>query len=449
MKRAFPIDFQFGASTASYQIEGAVNKDGRGPSIWDTFSHTPGKVHKGDTGDVACDHYHRYEEDFDLLKQLHAKVYRFSVAWPRILPKGKGAINPQGLAFYDRLVDSVLERDVQPWVCLYHWDLPQALQDLGGWCNRDIQYWFRDYALTVAEKLGDRVKHFAMFNEACVTAWVGHGEGVHAPGIKNENAMFAATHHQNLAQGLAIHSLRQAHSDLQLGTVLNLTPAMAAKGGQAHEEAARWFDACWNLNFLDPLIKGGYPQLTQAALEEFIKPSDLSVIQQPIDFLGLNYYFKARLLANPDVPMGMEWEVPTDVPVSEMGWAIEAKPFYDQLMSLKEAYGNPRLFITENGGAFPDNQWEGGRIQDDDRIDYFHTYLGAVLDAIDQGANIEGYFLWSLLDNYEWACGYDKRFGVVHVDYESLKRTPKASFEYMAKVMEENALFEVRPVLAT
>ena len=224
---------------------------------------------------------------------------------------------------------------------------------------------------------------------------------------------------------------------------------MAAKGGQAHEEAARWFDACWNLNFLDPLIKGGYPQLTQAALEEFIKPSDLSVIQQPIDFLGLNYYFKARLLANPDVPMGMEWEVPTDVPVSEMGWAIEAKPFYDQLMSLKEAYGNPRLFITENGGAFPDNQWEGGRIQDDDRIDYFHTYLGAVLDAIDQGANIEGYFLWSLLDNYEWACGYDKRFGVVHVDYESLKRTPKASFEYMAKVMEENALFEVRPVLAT
>ena len=442
----FANNFLFGAATASYQIEGGINLDERGISIWDTFSKTPGKVFEGHTGDVACDHYHRYAEDFDYLTKLNADAYRMSIAWPRILPQGKGAVNPKGLAFYDRLIDALLERNIQPWITLYHWDLPQALQDLGGWCNRDIQHWFTDYALVVAKHFGDRVKHFGMLNEACVTAWVGHGEGVHAPGIQNVNAMLAATHHQNLAQGRAIAALRDLNLGLQLGTVPNMTPAMPAKNDQAHIEAAKWFDLCWNRNFMDPLLLGCYPEEILPKIQEFIHEGDMEIIQQPLDFLGLNYYFKARVEPDETAAVGVKWQVPTDVAVSEMGWAIEPDAFYDQLIELKEKYNNPNIFITENGGAFPDSKItqhdEKTYVQDDDRINYYHGYLSALLRAKSEGVNIKGYFAWSLMDNYEWACGYDKRFGLLHVNYETLERTPKASFNYLSKVFESKELIE-------
>jgi|GEM_PF-14689 len=440
MIRHFPEQFVFGVSTASYQIEGAAQKDGRAPSIWDTFSKTPGKVVNGDTGDEACDHYHRFSKDFEFLNQLNADAYRFSTAWPRILPQGTGQVNAKGLAFYDRLVDDLLQKKIQPWICLYHWDLPQALQDKGGWCNRDIQYWFTEYALIVAEHLGDRVKHFAMLNEACVTAWVGHGEGVHAPGLQDQHSMLAASHHQNLAQGRAISELRLAFPSLHLGTVLNITPGKAFVNDEAHKTAAQWYNACWNNNFVQPALLGRYPQATQAAMAKIIQSGDLDIIFQPLDFVGLNHYSCSRIAPDSTSATSTQYKEPIDVPLTDMGWGIEPQVFYNILMDLKNNYGNPPVYITENGGAFTDEVMSHGQVQDTDRIGLFHSYLNAMLDAIDQGANVKGYLLWSLLDNYEWACGYDKRFGIIHVDYNTQKRTPKASFDFMSQIMRHRVL---------
>lgn len=444
MSKPFPKGFTFGAATASYQIEGGANEGNRGLSIWDTFSHTPGKVFQGHTGDLACDHFHRYNEDFDYLQQLNVQAYRMSIAWPRIFPEGKGAPNPLGLAFYDRLFDSLLERHIEPWVTLYHWDLPQSLQDLGGWCNRDIQYWFRDYAVTIASHFGDRVKHFAMINEPNVTAWLGYGEGVHAPGLKNLNAMFAATHHQNLAQGRALATLRSLHSDLVLGCAPTFTPAIPAQPDTAHENAAHWYDNCWNRNFFDPLLLGTYPEETRPYLEEFIRESDMQLIHQKIDFLGVNYYCKARVAPDDNSAVRVKLVEAENTPLTDMGWAIEPEAFYEQLIEFKTRYNNPRIYITENGCACPDDQativGANTYVHDKDRIHFFYGYLEAMLRAINEGVNVQGYFAWSLMDNFEWACGYEKRFGLLHVNYETLQRTPKDSFRYLSKVMGSGTL---------
>jgi beta-glucosidase len=436
MRIAFPHDFVWGASTASYQIEGAVREDGRGASIWDTFSHTPGKVASGHTGDVACAHYHRYREDVALMAELGLDAYRFSVAWPRLFPEGRGRPNPRGRDFYDRLIDALLDAGITPWLCLYHWDLPQALQDKGGWRRRDIVDYFADYAVYVAESYGDRVEHFLMLNEPNVVALFGHLFGIHAPGEQDITAFAAATHHQNLAQGEALVRLRELGA-WQLGTVLNLQPVHPETKREEDVHAAQLFDAVWNRNFTEPLFYGCYPEPTQAMLAPYLKDGDLERIRQPIDMLGLNLYTRHLIRADPHSLIGIaQADPPDEARLTAMGWEVYPDALFEQLMELKERYGNPVVYITENGAAF-DDRLEGDQVDDRPRIRYFQRYLHAVHRALQQGANVKGYFVWSLLDNFEWAEGYHKRFGIVYVDYATQKRIPKASFGWWQETIRE------------
>lgn len=437
----FPKDFLWGASTASYQIEGAFDEDGRGPSIWDTFSHTPGKVANGDTGDVACDHYHRYPEDVALMKSLGIDAYRFSTAWPRLFPEGRGEVNPKGRDFYDRLIDAVLEAGIAPWLCFYHWDLPQALQDRGGWTERDTALHFVDYAAYVAEAYGDRVDHFVMMNEPNVVALVGHLFGVHAPGLRDLSAFGAATHHLNLAQGMALERLREGRSEWKLGTVLNLQPVHPASSEAGDEQAAALFDAVWNRNWLEPLFRGSYPFLTENLITPHLKDGDLRQVRQPLDFLGMNLYTRLRIEAHNGSLAGIrEAPAPEGAELTAMGWEVYPDALFDQLLDLKENYDNPPVYITENGAAFPDRVTDEGRIEDSDRIAFLEGYLEAAHRALEAGVNLKGYFVWSLLDNFEWAEGYDKRFGIVYVDYDTQQRIPKASFEWFGRVVNEGRL---------
>jgi beta-glucosidase len=434
----FPPEFLWGASTAAYQIEGAVRADGRGVSIWDTFSHTPGKVANGDTGDVACDHYHRYPEDVALMRELGLGAYRFSSAWPRLFPEGRGRANPKGRDFYDRLVDEVLASGIAPWLCFYHWDLPQALQDKGGWANRDTVHYFLDYAAYAAETYGDRVQHFLMLNEPNVVALLGHLLGVHAPG-RSDLAAFAATaHHLNLATGLGLSRLRAEGRGWQLGTVLNLQPVHPATDSEADGEAAAIFDAVWNRLYADPLLKGAYPERVRGMLEPYLQGGDLDAIHQPLDFLGLNLYTRMRVRADPGSLVGMSQAGPEPgAELTDMGWEVYPEALYEQLMDLKDTYGNPRVYVTENGAAYPDVPDARGRVEDAARVRYFEGYLAALLRARAAGANVQGYFVWSLLDNFEWAEGYAKRFGIIHVDYATQRRTPKRSYHWLQGVIRE------------
>jgi beta-glucosidase len=440
MRIEFPDDFVWGASTASYQIEGAAQEDGRAPSIWDTFSHTPGKVRDGHTGDVATDHYHRYRKDVALMAELGLDAYRFSTSWTRLFPQGRGRPNRAGRDFYDRLIDALLERGIAPWLCFYHWDLPQALQDKGGWTNRDIVHWFLDYAVYVAEQYGDRVKHFLMLNEPGVVALLGHLFGIHAPGLTDIGAYGAATHHQNLAQGVTIKALREMNTGWALGTVLNLQPVHPASDSEEDQQAAALFDAAWNRNYLDPLFKGEYPMLTLPMIMPYMRDGDSELTRQPVDFLGLNLYTRFRIEADQSSLVGIsEVPPPPDATTTEMGWEVYPRALYQQLVELKEHYGNPTVYITENGAAFPDAVDEHGHVEDYDRIRFFQRYLRATHRALQEGANVKGYFVWSLIDNFEWAEGYHKRFGLVHVDYDTLKRTPKASYDWFKEVIREHA----------
>ncbi len=435
----FPEGFLWGASTAAYQIEGAVHEDGRGSSIWDTFSHTRGKVRGGDTGDVACDHYHRYREDVALMRELGLDAYRFSSAWPRLFPTGGGRVNPKGRDFYDRLIDALLKAGIAPWLCFYHWDLPQALQDKGGWAERDTADYFADYAAYAAEHYGDRVRHFVMMNEANVVALLGHLLGIHAPGKTDLSTFAAAAHHLNLATGMALERLRSGAKDWRLGTVLNLQPVHPATESEADQQAARFFDAAWNRTFLDPLLRGAYPELTQTMLEPFIQPGDLEQIRQPLDFLGLNLYTRFLVRADPKSLVGMSQAAsPLGSELTAMGWEVYPDALFEQLIGLKENYGNPEVYVTENGAAFDDRLNAQGEVQDARRIAYFEGYLTALHRALEQGANVKGYFVWSLLDNFEWAEGYSKRFGLIHVDYETQRRTPKGSFEWFQRLIQQN-----------
>ena len=438
MENAFPADFVWGASTSSYQIEGAVDADGRGKSIWDVFSHTPGRVKGGDTGDIACDHYHRWREDVELLASGGFSAYRFSTAWPRILPAGAGAVEQRGLDFYDRLVDGLVARGVTPWLCLYHWDLPQALQDQGGWLNRDIAENFADYARVVARRLGDRVKHWAMFNEANIHALFGHGMGSHAPGLTGLPNMLAAIHHQNLAQGRALQALRAERAGLYLGTVANISPVRPSSDRDEDRHAAVRFDAFWNGVTLDPLFKGSYPAAAAADFAPLIVDGDLQTIRQPVDFFGINYYAPAYVADAPQSLFGAWFgAVPAGTRFTAIGWPIDPSGLTETLIRLRDDYGNPDVYVTENGACYDDPLAADGTVHDHDRVEYLRAHVAAARSALAAGVKLRGYLVWSLLDNFEWAEGYSRRFGIVHVDFASQKRTPKASFAFLADTIRK------------
>ncbi|MZF54330.1 beta-glucosidase [Streptomyces sp. SID5594] len=439
---AFPADFTWGVATAAYQIEGAVTEDGRSPSIWDTFSHTPGKVDNGDTGDTACDHYHRVPEDIGLIKQVGADAYRFSIAWPRVVPGGDGPVNKAGLDFYDRLVDGLLEAGVTPFATLYHWDLPQVLQDRGGWTVRETSEHFAAYASHVVERIGDRVKDWATLNEPLCSAWIGHLEGRMAPGLTDLTAAVRASYHLHLGHGLAVQAIRAASSDARVGIVNNLSPIVPASTSEADLAAARRADGHINRWWLDPVLGRGYPQdmVETYGVELPVRPGDLETIAAPPDWLGLNYYFRQIVTADPSGPAPGFTQVPVaDARHTYMDWEVYADGLEQLLLRLTEEYGVQRIYVTENGSAYQDTVAADGSVHDPERVAYLEEHLAACARAVAKGAPLAGYFAWSLLDNFEWAYGYDKRFGLVHVDYATQRRTVKSSGRRYAELIREHA----------
>ncbi|MDB5578682.1 MAG: beta-glucosidase [Bradyrhizobium sp.] len=430
---ALPASFKWGTSTAAYQIEGAVAEDGRAPSIWDLFSRQ-GRIANGDIGDVACDHYHRYREDVALMKRLGAQVYRFSVSWPRVLPQGRGQANSLGLDFYDRLIDELLRNGIEPWLCLYHWDLPQALDDMGGWQNRDIALWFADYAALMARRYGDRVRHFATFNEPNVATLFGYGMNWNAPGIADRKSFLQAAHHVNLAHGEGIRTLRALAPGALLGAIHNRQVCLPISAAPEDAVAANILDACWNRLYSDPQIHAEYPPELFEGVQEFIRPGDMARIAQPMDWFGLNHYCPIYARADRG-PLGFAWaDAPHDVPLTGVGWRIDPDAFRNEIIATHQRYKLP-IYITENGYGAHETLDETGGVNDSGRIAYFADYLKALEQAVASGADVRGYYLWSLLDNLEWGSGYSNRFGIVYVDYKTLKRVPKASFDWLAKLI--------------
>jgi beta-glucosidase len=425
----FPSDFTWGVATAAYQIEGAWNEGGKGESIWDRFAHTPGKVWQGHTGDVACDHYHRYRSDIALMQELGIQAYRFSISWPRVLPLGRGRANPAGIDFYDRLVDAMLAAGITPFATLYHWDLPQALQDIGGWAQRDVSTTFADYAALVVQRLGDRVRDWATFNEPWCVAFNGHDSGEHAPGLRDRKLALQVAHHVLLAHGLAAQAIRSTRSDVRVGIVLNLWPVEVVgddEAAQAEVEPVWQRNCAW---FLDPLYRANYPAEALAAYDALAPTpgaGDLSTIAQPLDFMGINYYNRMTLGAPGPIP-GAEY--------TEMGWEVYPQGLTRLLQRLHREYRLPPLYITENGAAFPDTVTAQGRVPDAQRLEYVRQHLLALHEAMAAGVDVRGYFVWSLLDNFEWAHGYGKRFGIVHVDYDTQARTIKDSGRWYSQVI--------------
>ncbi len=457
----FPDGFVWGTATAAYQVEGAADEDGRGPSIWDTFSHTPGNVFHGDTGDIACDQYHRLEEDLDLMTDLGLQAYRFSVAWPRIQPEGSGAPNQRGLDYYRRLVEGLRERSIEPALTLYHWDLPQALQDRGGWTVRETSERFAEYAGLVYEALGDSVGLWITLNEPWVSAWMGHAVGLHAPGIRDTAKALAATHHLLLGHGLALENLRSlGREENHLGITLNLSPVRPATGDSADAEAARRVDGNANRLYLDPLFRGSYPEdmlehYREASDFAFVEEGDLEKISAPIDFLGVNYYFRHTVVAGegePQLPtttrfadLGAATVLPPGLQTTAMGWPVEPDGLAELLVRIHREYARLPLYITENGAAFHDYVDPEGGVDDEERVAFLDAHFRAVHAAMEQGVDLRGYFVWSLLDNFEWAHGYSKRFGLVFVDYGTQRRIPKTSARWYRGVIERNGLPDESP----
>jgi beta-glucosidase len=437
----FPADFVLGVATAAYQVEGAVAEDGRGPSIWDTFSHTPGKVRAGDTGDVACDHYHRWESDLDLMKAMGLNGYRFSVAWPRVLPQGRGAVNARGLDFYDRLVDGLLQRGIAPYVTLYHWDLPQPLQDRGGWAARDTAAAFAEYAGIVAERLGDRVAGWVTHNEPWVVAFLGHLNGQHAPGATELGTALRVGHHLLLSHGLAARAVRAHTPRTPLGITLVLGPS-EPDSDRPEDRAAAWRqDGYQNRWFLDPVFGRGYPQdmldwwaPSAPQFKDCIQPGDLATIAAPLDFLGVNYYMRALVKHAPNAPLLDVQYLRPEGEYTHFDWEVYPAGIREVLLRVQRDYQPKAMYITENGAAFLDEVGPDGRVQDEQRRRYVERHLAACREAIQGGASLKGYFAWSLLDNFEWAEGYDKRFGLVRVNFETQQRTLKASGEWYGKL---------------
>lgn len=472
--QVFPPDFLWGAATASYQIEGAAREGGRTPSIWDTFSHTPGKVYAGHTGDVACDHYHRFREDIDLMSALGLGSYRFSVSWSRVQPTGQGPASRPGLDFYRRLVDTLLERGITPALTLYHWDLPQELEDAGGWPERGTAERFAEYAEIVAAALGDRVRIWTTINEPFCSAFLGYGSGVHAPGRTEPESVLKSAHHLNLAHGLAMQAWRAAlPASARLGVTLNPGVVRPLTGAPEDADAARRIDALHTRLFSGPLLHGVYPEDLQRDTAHvsdwsFVRDDDVATIHQPLDFLGLNYYTPTVVSAvTGDGPadghdshdshddhdghgvsehspwVGSADRVrfhPAPGERTDMGWVIDPTGLTELLSRFhREAPGLP-LYITENGAAFDDKADDSGAVHDPERISYLRGHLSAMHEAIRRGVDVRGYFLWSLLDNFEWSYGYSKRFGVVHVDFDTLQRTPKSSARWYAEVVGSGRL---------
>jgi beta-glucosidase len=442
----------WGTATAAYQVEGAVNEDGRGPSIWDTFSHTPGNVLHGDTGDIACDHYHRLEEDLELMTSLGVRAYRFSVAWPRIQPQGSGPANQKGLDFYRRLVEGLGERDIVPMLTLYHWDLPQALEDQGGWTSRETSERFAEYAGLVYEDLSDEVPFWITLNEPWVSAWLGHGIGVHAPGHRDTAKALAATHHLLLGHGFALDAMRASgREDNQLGVTLNLSPVRPSRDREADREAARRVDGQVNRLYLDAIFRGSYPEdiLENYRGESdfsFVRDGDLEKISAPVDFFGVNYYMRHMVreddTGTDDVFSSVRARalIPHNAERTAMGWPVESDGLREILVRLHEEYTSAPIYITENGRAAHDYVDPEGEVKDEERIAFLEAHFRAAREAMERGVDLKGYFVWSLLDNFEWAEGYSKRFGIVYVDYATQRRIPKMSARWYSEVIQRNDL---------
>lgn len=437
MTYTFPHNFLWGAATAAYQIEGAWNADGKGESIWDRFSHTPGKIEDGSTGDVACDHYHRFLQDITLMRRLGLRAYRFSTAWTRVLPAGRGQVNPPGLDFYDRLVDGLLAAEIEPFLTLYHWDMPYALHQAGGWVIRDTCYLFADYAALLAKRLGDRVKYWTTINEPSVIAIDGYLVGEHAPGVQDPKDAYQVAHHLLVAHGLAVQALRSINSALQLGIVLNQWAADPASDDPADVAASEQAWARSEPFYMDALFKAHYPLSAWelvAGAEPVIQAGDMALIAQKLDYLGLNFYSRNLVSAQ-----GVIAPVPGSE-YTEMGWEVCAPALRRLLNRLHAEYHLPSMYITENGAAFSDHLSPDGKIHDERRLDYIRQHLIQTRLAMQDGVDVRGYFVWSLLDNFEWAHGYARRFGIVHVDYETQKRTLKDSGDWYAGVIASNTV---------
>ncbi|MBN8504752.1 MAG: beta-glucosidase [Burkholderiales bacterium] len=423
----FPPDFVWGVATSAFQIEGAATWQGKGESIWDRFCRQPGAIADGSHGDVACDHLNRLDSDLDLIERLGVDAYRFSISWPRVQPDGRGAFNPQGMAFYERLVDGLLQRGIRPYLTLNHWDLPQSLQDSGGWAHRDTCYRFVQYARHMAQALGDRVAAITTHNEPWVMAVLGHESGVFAPGVRNRGTAMQVAHHLLVSHGLALQELRADGCKSRLGIVLNLSPIVPATASEADAAAARLEDGRSVRWYLDPLLRGEYPEDVWHHLgtdAPCVEHGDMELIATPMDFLGVNYYTRSVVSANGS------WNAKEHGgPLTDMGWEIVPQGLTQLLRRLQRDWSLPPLYVMENGAAFRDSL-QDGRVHDGNRVEYLSSHIDAVGRAIAQGVPVAGYMVWSLLDNFEWASGYAKRFGLVHVDYDSLARTPKDSFHW-------------------
>ena len=432
----FPDDFVWGVATSAFQIEGASDIDGKGPSVWDTFCKQPGAIADASDGTVACEHYQRYEQDLDMIAKLGVNAYRFSASWPRVQATGSGAWNAKGLDFYERLVDGLLARGIAPYLTLNHWDLPQALQDQGGWAKRDTAHRFVDYALAMHARLGDRVVSIATHNEPWVMSVLGHETGIFAPGIKSRATAMQVAHHLMLSHGMALRALREAGCKASLGIVLNLAPIEPATDSAADRAKARLEDGRLVRWYMDPLFKGAYPADVIDHLENdgpVVQAGDMDIIRTPMDFLGINYYSRSVVSA------GEPWDVhQSGLETTEMDWEVYPQGLTALLLRLHQDYPVPPMFITENGGAFKDPMVDG-KVHDADRTRYLQQHIQAVADAMRQGVNMGGYMVWSLMDNFEWASGYVKRFGIVHVDYATQKRTLKDSALWYQQFLTEQA----------
>jgi beta-glucosidase len=442
----FPANFLWGAATSSYQIEGAALEDGRGECIWTRFSHTPGKIKDGSNGDVANDHYHRYQEDIALMKQLGLQAYRYSISWPRVIPAGTGTINEIGLDFYDRLTDALLRADIQPWVTLYHWDLPQVLQDKGGWTNPDIVKWFADYTDLATRTLGDRVKNWITLNEPWCSSIMGYLHGTHAPGLTDPIKAYRAAHNLLLAHAAAMSVIRRNIPEAKAGITLNLTPHLPATDHPEDVRLAWLEDGLANRWFLDPVFKGTYPAdvvetLTQRGWLEGLDVSAIKDAAVPTDFLGINYYMRwlhAHVPGQADVTT---FDFPATSRFTDMEWEINGAALGDMIVRVHQEYAPAVIYVTENGAAFPEPATITDAVLEDPlRVAFYQEYLTAAADAIQRGAPLKGYFAWSLMDNYEWAEGFSKRFGIVHVDYKTQKRTPKRSALYYSDIIRTNSI---------
>jgi len=439
----FPEGFLWGTATAAYQIEGAHDADGKGPSIWDSFAHRPGKVFENQNGDVACDHYHRYRADVETMADLGFNAYRFSVSWPRVIPSGTGAVNHPGLDFYNRLVDALLQRRIRPFITLYHWDLPQAMEDRGGWGARDTAAAFGEYAALLGRTLGDRVKDWITLNEPLASVSAGYVFGIHAPGKQDPQLGFQVSHHLNLAHGHAVRALRSTVPGARVGITHVSLPVYPASDSEADRAAAQRYDGIVNRWYWEPPLRGAYPAdilERLGPLAPTIAEGDLQLVSPPIDFFGHNSYTRAVVKDDPaSVLMGATQLPPDGKPQTEMGWEIYPDHLYDALIRITRDYGALEIYVTENGSAFADEVVHGA-VTDPQRIDYLRAHLRAAHRAIQDGVKLRGYFCWSLLDNFEWSFGYSKRFGIVYVDYPTQRRIVKASGRFYSDVARQNAL---------